>query len=269
MKQHPTRKAHVWDLFNLDDEAGAWERRLHLGIMVLIVLNVLAVVLASVQSIGARYGRWFDLFEYLSVAVFTIEYLARAWSCTADPRYAHPVWGRLRYLLSPMALVDLVAVLPTYLVFIQVDLRFMRALRLVRLARVAKLSRYSEASGLVLRVLYAKRAELVSTMSLLLILALFSASAMFYAEGGAQPEKFPDIPSALWWALVTITTVGYGDVFPVTAWGKVIGVLTALLGILMIALPTGVFGAAFVEELSRRRAANGHKCPHCGKDITH
>lgn len=265
MKRHPSLRHLVWDLLDADDRASRLERWIHGALMALIVLNVAAVVLESVQSIDSRYGCWFDRFEIFSVAVFTIEYLARAWACTVDPRYAHPLTGRLRFLFSPMALIDLAAVLPFYLAFVKADLRFMRSLRLIRITRVAKLGRYSEASNLLLRVLRAKREELVLTMSLLLVLALFCASAMYFVEGGVQPEKFPDIPSTMWWAVVTITTVGYGDVFPVTPWGKVIGVFTTLIGLLMIALPTGVFGAAFVEELNRKNAAP-RKCPHCGKD---
>lgn len=266
MKEHPTLRHRVWDVFDPDEQASPGERLLHGGLMVLILLNVLAVVLASMQEMTDRYGRWFDYFEYISVTVFAVEYLARLWSCTALDRYAHPLAGRLRFALSPMALIDLLAILPTLLMLTHVDLRFMRALRLVRLARVAKLGRYSEATGVIYRVLRAKREELLLTMTLLLVLAVFCASAMYFAENAAQPEKFPHIPAAIWWAIVTITTVGYGDVFPITAAGKVIACFTTLLGLLMIALPTGVFGAAFVEELNRKKAAPP-KCPHCGKDL--
>ena len=266
MKSHLSFRHWLWDMFDPDDDASRAERLLHAGLMLLIVLNVAAVVLASVREWSDRYGAWFDRFENLSVAIFSIEYLSRLWSCTTDERYRHPVWGRLRFALSPLALIDLIAILPTMLMLTHLDLRFMRSLRLIRLARVAKLGRYSEASNLIFRVLRAKRAELALTMSFLLLLALFCASAMFYAEGPVQPDKFPNIPATMWWAVVTITTVGYGDVFPVTPLGKVIGVVTTLLGLLMIALPTGVFGAAFVEELNRRRASPP-KCPHCGKDL--
>lgn len=268
MSTHPSFKHYMWDLCEPDEQAGPLERRLHVFLMVLIFLNIFAVLLGSVSRIYSQYGRLLDVFEYFSVAVFSLEYLARLWSCTADPRYQHPVWGRLRYVFSPMALVDLAAIVPTFFTFTQLDLRFVRALRLVRLARLAKFGRYSQASNLLIRVLIAKREELMLTMSLLVVLALFCATAMFYAEGTVQPDKFPDIPSAMWWAMMTITTVGYGDVFPVTATGRLIAVFTSLIGILMIALPTGVFGAAFVEELNNRRKDKRHAvCPHCGKSI--
>lgn len=268
MSQPPTLREMVWDLCEPDEQASRLKRHLHLFLMALIFLNIFAVLLGSVTRLYSRYERVLDLFEYFSVTVFSIEYLARLWSCPADPRYRHPWWGRLRYICSPMALVDLCAILPTFLTFTKIDLRFIRALRLVRLARLAKLGRYSQASNLLVRVLVAKREELVLTMSLLVVLALFCASAMFYAEGSVQPDKFPDIPAAMWWALMTITTVGYGDVFPVTAVGRLIAVFTSLIGILMIALPTGVFGAAFVEELNNRRKEKRDRyCPHCGKPV--
>lgn len=266
MKQHATFRHRVWDLCEPDAEASRLERRLHGLILLLIVLNVLAVMLESVATLDAKYGRLFDYFEIFSVAVFTVEYLARLWSCTADPRYAHPLWGRLRFMFTPMALVDLAAILPSYLFFLHADLRVVRAFRLLRLARIGKIGRYSEASVVLLRVLRAKHEELIVTLSLVGVLGVIFASLAYFAEFNAQPDKFPDIPHALWWAFVTITTVGYGDVAPITPLGKVVGVCTAILGILMIALPTGVLGAAFVEELNRR-GKSPSKCPHCGKEI--
>jgi voltage-gated potassium channel len=157
-------------------------------------------------------------------------------------------------------------VLPSYLFFLKADLRVVRAFRLLRLARIGKIGRYSEAAVVLMRVLRAKREEMLVTLSLVGILGVVFASLAFYAETDAQPDKFPDIPHAMWWAFVTITTVGYGDIAPVTPLGKVIGVATAVLGILMIALPTGVLGAAFVEELNKQKHAP-RPCPHCGRQI--
>lgn len=264
LKPHASTRHLIWDLCEPDAHASWLKRCLHGALLVLILLNVLAVVLESVPSLGAAYGRLFNAFEYFSVAAFTLEYLARLWCCTADPRYAHPLGGRVRYALSPMALIDLAAILPSYLFFVDADLRVIRALRLLRLARLGKVGRYSEAAIVLMRVLRAKREEMLLTLSLVGLLGVVFASLAYYAEHQAQPEAFPDIPHALWWAFVTITTVGYGDLAPITPLGKIIGVCTAVLGILMIALPTGVLGAAFVDELNRK-----HKkevvCPHCGK----
>jgi len=194
--------------------------------------------------------------------VFSLEYLARLWSCTSQPDYAGPFLGRLRHGFTPLALVDLIAVLPFYLSFMTVDMRFLRALRLLRLFRLAKLGRYSETLGLFARVMRHKKEELVITSMLMLILIILSASLMYYAEHDAQPDQFPDIPSTAWWAVVTLTTVGYGDVYPVTGLGKLFAALVAVFGIAMFALPAGILGASFSEEMRRGEAK---RCPHCGK----
>lgn len=259
-------KERTWAILDTqrkNDQSSHW---IHGVILTLIVFSIIAVAVDSVRGIHAQFDHFFDVFEIITVAVFTVEYLARVWSCTVDPRFAHPVWGRLRFMATPMAVIDLLAILPFYITVVDVDLRFIRAFRLVRLARIAKMGRYTEASGLLVRVLRAKKEELALTMSFLLILALICASLMYYAEGNVQPDKFPNIPAAMWWSIITITTIGYGDVYPITPIGKLIGVFTALLGILMIALPTGVFGAAFVEELNRKKT-EPRKCPHCGEVI--
>ncbi len=157
------------------------------------------------------------------------------------------------------------AILPFFLTFFTADLRFIRALRLFRLFRVAKLGRYSTSFRLFGSVFRAKREELVVTMLMMLLLIMMSASFMYFAENDAQPEKFPDIPSTVWWAVMTLTTVGYGDVFPITTLGRGLTMLIAILGIGMFALPVGIFGAGFVEEIQKRRT--GKICPHCGEEI--
>lgn len=263
-----TTRLRVWEILDTQQARDVVSERVHKAILALIVLNVAAVFAESVPVLRQRYEPYFNLFELFSVSVFTVEYLLRVWSCTADARFDHPIKGRLKFIFSGMAIIDLLAILPFYLTFMAVDLRTLRALRLVRLARLAKFGRYREASLTLTRVVQAKREELALTLSLLLILALICASLMYFAEGTVQPDKFPSIPAAMWWAIITITTIGYGDVYPVTPLGRVIAVFTALLGILMIALPTGVFGAAFVEELNnRRREKRARNCPHCGKPI--
>jgi voltage-gated potassium channel len=259
-------KTVVWRLLEPSSRGTFLERAVHGLLMGLILLNVVAVVLESIPAYAARFNTIFRWFEYVSISVFGVEYVARLWSCTVDARYARPFLGRLRYALTPMAVVDLVAILPTFLMFVPADLRVIRVFRLLRLARLAKFGRYSDAAIVLVRVLRAKREELTLTLSLVVLLGVVFATLIYFAESSAQPDKFPDIPHALWWAFVTITTVGYGDVVPVTPIGKVIGVATAILGILMIALPTGVLGAAFVEELNRRSKKES-RCPICGKTL--
>ncbi len=229
----------------------------------LILANAAAIVLASVRSFGQRYGAFFTGFEYFSVAVFTVEYLLRLWSCAEDPRYRDPLRGRLRYVLSPMAIVDLLAVLPFYIAAGGADLRMLRILRVFRLLRLVKIARYSKALQVFGRVLVNTWGQLVFSLVLLAVLLLLASSLIYMAEQDAQPEAFSSIPAAMWWAIATLTTVGYGDIYPVTPLGKFLGSVIAVFGIGMFALPAGVLGAAFLEEIQATNKAA--VCPHCGR----
>lgn len=234
--------------------------------LTLIFANIIAIILETEDSIRTAAGSFFYQFEVASVIIFTTEYLLRLWSCTSDPRFAHPVLGRIKYVLTPMALIDLLAVLPFYLSF-HVDLRFIRGLRLFRLFRIAKVGRYSDALHTMAAVIRSKKEELIATLSLLLMLLVFSASLMYYAEHDANPQQFSSIPAAMWWSIVTLTTVGYGDVYPVTVLGRFLAGVIAVCGVCMLALPTGLMGAAFVEETLKKKRHATRTCPHCGKDI--
>ncbi len=264
-----TRKKRIWDVLDWNEEGPRWEQALHIFILLLILANILAVVVESVPGIHDRYEGFFTGFEIASVSIFLVEYLLRLWSCTAAPRFRHPLWGRLRFAVSPIALVDLAAILPSLLFFLPLDLRILRGLRLLRLVRIGKLGRYSEAVNLLLRVVKTRREEMLVSLTVLIMLAVVCASLMYMIEGQAQPDKFPHIPAALWWSFITITTVGYGDVVPITAAGRVLAVITTLLGILMVALPTGIFASAFLDELNRQRREHKENgvCPHCGKHL--
>lgn len=221
-------------------------------LIALIVLNVLAVILESVPNIEARYATSFLWFERLSVAVFTIEYIIRLWSAVeASEEAAEKPWRtRLRYALRPLSLADLMAILPFYLsALIPVDLRMLRALRLLR---VLKLSRYSTSMGLLLDALRNEARAIAAAVFVLSLLVLIAASFAYAAEHRVQPEAFGTIPDALWWAVITMTTVGFGDVVPITPLGKVVGGVIAVIGIGMVALPAGLLAAAFSEQLHLR-----------------
>jgi voltage-gated potassium channel len=237
-------------------------------IVSLILLNVLAMIVESVKRVYDAFPMWFIAFEYFSVAVFSVEYMTRVWSCVEEPAYRHPVRGRVRFMLTPLAVVDLLAVLPFYLPFLHMDLRVLRMFRLLRIMRImrlAKLARYSESLQMLVRVIKAKKEQLIGAVSLLLILLIVAATLMYYAENKAQPEGFSSVPAAMWWAAVTLTTVGYGDIYPVTPLGKIVGAMVAVLGIGTFALPTAILGAGFLEDVDQRKKAR--VCPHCGKEI--
>ncbi|MFH1616153.1 MAG: ion transporter [Planctomycetota bacterium] len=235
-------------------------------IITLIGLNVIALVLESVDSIYNLMPLLFRRFEYVSVAIFSIEYILRIWSCVENPAYTKPLTGRLRFSVTPLALIDLLAILPFYLPVIGLDLRFLRAVRMMRIFRVAKIGRYSQSLQLLRRVLAQKKEQLVCSVFILLLLLVIASCMMYFVENRAQPDNFSSIPATMWWAVATLTTVGYGDIYPITQVGKLIASVIAILGIGMFALPTGILGSGFVEELDRYRQAPT-RCPHCGKEI--
>lgn len=248
----PLRKQRVYEILEVAREDDCTSRRFDIFIISLILLNVVAVVLETVEGIREPAGAFFFWFEVVSVAIFTVEYLLRIWSCTAMPGYGHALRGRFRYALRPIILTDLLAIAPAYLTMFAVDLRFLRALRALRVFRLLKLHRYSVALQTLSDVVVSKKEELAVTLGTLIILLLISSSLMYYVEHDAQPDDFSSIPAAMWWSVATLTTVGYGDVYPITPLGRLIGAVIAILGIGMFALPAGILGGAFVERLSGR-----------------
>ena len=235
-------------------------------IITLIALNIIALNLESVESIKVLCPKLFTVFEYISVIIFSVEYLFRIWSCVENQSYKSPIRGRLRFSITPLALIDLFAILPFYLPFTGFDLRFLRAVRMMRIARIAKVGRYSQSLQKLQRVLGAKKEQLIIAVFILLLLLVIASSMMYFAEKDVQPDSFSSIPAAMWWAVATLTTVGYGDIYPVSQLGKLMASVIAILGIGMFALPTGIIGAGFVEEIDRNKG-KPKICPNCGKQI--
>ncbi len=223
-------------------------------LITLILISVLAFIFSTVDELNAKYGRWFNVIEIVSVSLFTIEYIIRLWCCTTLRRYRHPVGGRVRYALRPMMIIDLLAISPTFLLGISgMDGQFLKAVRLLRVLRLMRLSRYSESLNATIRVLRRRLPDLLAVFVVLGILLTIFSTLMYVAENQAQPEAFGSIPDAMWWGIVTLTTVGYGDLSPVTPIGKVIGGVVAVLGIGFFAIPTGILAAGFSQELERIR----------------
>ena len=263
-----TLKKTVYEIIEEAEPGNRPSEIFDIFLITLIALNVVALIVGTVEEIHRISPGAFYLFEVISVGIFTVEFFLRVWTCTENPGYAHPVKGRLKYLVSPLALIDLLAVLPVYLVFFinlhGLDLRFLRVMRL--LARIVRLGRYFSSLRTLGKIVHTRQSELAAVVSVLFLLLVMTSSMMFFAEHQAQPEEFGSIPSAMWWSIITLTTVGYGDVFPVTAAGRLLAGVIAIVGIGLFALPAGILGSGFMEELEKEARAPV-RCPHCGEVI--
>ena len=245
-----TLRFHTHTLLDINSGPG---KAVNGTIMLLIVLNVVAIILESIESLRLDYEAAFWWFEAFSVTVFTIEYLLRVWSSVERPQYTNVLSGRLRYMLTPMAMVDLLAILPSYLsMFLGVDARF---LRVVRLLRIFKLSRHLKALDILTTVMRKEAGSLVAAIFILGVMVVIAAGGIYVAERDTQVATFSSIPAAMWWAIVTLSTVGYGDVVPSTVEGKLFGVLVMVIGVGMAALPAGIIASGFSTEMQRRREA--------------
>lgn len=233
------------------DDDGA-SRAVDIVLILLISASVIAVILESVASIEARFGETLYWFEVLTISVFSIEYLLRVWSSVeqSDTTSNHPLIGRLRFMISFHAIIDLLAILPFYLLMFgflgSIDMRFLRA---VRLLRVLKLTRYSAALNMLILTINENGKALLASFLILITVMLLAASGMYHFERAAQPDDFGSIPAAMWWAFATLTTVGYGDVTPITNGGKVFGALITVVGIGMVALPTSILATGYSKQL--------------------
>ena len=223
-------------------------------IALLVIINIIAVTLESVSDFSTKYADHFYAIEFFSVVIFSIEYLTRLWASAAKNGTEHKIIGssRLRYMLSFSGVVDLVSILPFYLqaLFPGLDLRVLRTLRLLR---IFKLSNYNTAIEDLFSAVYEERKSFIAALYLFVIAFVLTSSLIYYAENEVQPEKFASIPDAMYWSLITLTTVGYGDVSPVTWIGKVISVATALMGVSVVALLTGILANAFSNQIARRK----------------
>jgi voltage-gated potassium channel len=224
------------------------------GLIVLIIANVIAFTLQSVPQVRHAVPHFFLPFEYFSIGIFTIEYLTRLWCAPEDPLFGDrgPVGGRIAYALRPMMLIDLIAVLPAYLALFFFAVPDFRVLRLVRLVRLLKIARYSPALSTLAQVIVDERRALFGALLLMLCAMVFAAATMNAVEGAALPAKFGTIPQCMWWAIETLTTVGYGDVVPVTAAGRIVAGITMITGVGLLALPVGIIATGFVSTIHRR-----------------
>ena len=266
-------KQRVYTIISKADEDDRASRLFDILIMTLIFLSVAAIILRSFENLASRYGPYFYGFEVFCVAVFTVEYALRIW--TADLLYPDAKHPRIKYMLSFMAIIDLLAILPFFLPFVSADMRYIRVLRLLRttrLLRVFKLGRYIDALQIIVRVIRDQASQLIISMVICFFVMLFSSIIMYTVESPVQPDKFPNILTSFWWAICTLTTVGYGDIYPVTPLGRFFAAVISVVGIGVIAIPTGIIAAGFsavINKENREDGAAGEKdqkkyCPCCG-----
>ncbi len=251
-------RSRIYQIIEMTDPNDLTSRIFSIFIISLISINVTCIVLESMASLEARYRLIFFWIEMFSTAIFASEYILRLWASVESGSGLNDLDNstrkRLRYAFSPLAIVDLLAFLPSLLqaLFPGLDLRFLRILRLLR---VFKLTRYFSSFELLLTVLHEERKSLSGIFFILIVILTLAASALYMVERDIQPDSFGSIPQAMWWAIAALTTVGYGDVYPISLVGQILGSLVTILGIGMVALPSGILASAFSEQMRRRREA--------------
>lgn len=261
MKKNSHTKRFIFEVLYSDASKRTWYYRLDdYFISGLILLNVVAIILESFDSIFYTFRYGFIAFELISVIFFTVEYILRIWVSDLRFNYLPPAMARWKYIRSGMGLIDLFAILPFYIPFIfQIPQQDARALRLLRLFRIFKLTHYSKPFQLIGKVINYKKQELFITIIFTLIIMLLTSSIMYEIEHRAQPDKFENIFGAFWWAVTTLTTIGYGDVVPISDLGKILASITAIFGVGLVAIPTGIISAGFLQIINDEKKNKQNK----------
>jgi len=247
-------EAFRWKLFNLirdDDKNNKASNIFDSIIIFLIILNVVIIILDTFKNLNINVRNTFYYIEKVSIIIFTLEYIARVWTAIYIYSNKKHLIARIKYMFTFMAIIDLLAIIPFYLYIVLIDnLLILRVLRLLRFFRLFKLDRYSHAMIIIKNVFIKKSYQLICSICVVFILIILSSVLMYYAEHNKQPDVFENAFSGVWWAIVTLATVGYGDIYPITVFGRIFGAIIALLGIGILAIPTGIITAGFVEQIS-------------------
>lgn len=263
-------QTQVYKVLEDEGNSGLLGELINAFLVLLITLNAVAVVLESVPEIALKYSSFLHAFRVFSIALFTVEYLLRLWSCTHNKRHKGSIKGRLVFIFSPLALVDLLVLVQFYFgIATKFDLRFLRMLRFVHQFLFFRIVRRSEIVRTFVHVLDKRRIDVSITIAVAVVLLVIFSSFMYFAEHEAQPEVFKDIPHTFWWGIVTLTTLGYGDAVPITPLGKVISGVTGLFAIGTFALPPAILTFILVEEIQmlKDKSKKSKKCPHCGGEL--
>ena len=240
-------------IYGILEPGDADSRLFDFFIITLIILNIIAFTLETIPEIGKNYSLAFKYFEVFSIVVFSIEYILRVWTCNFSENFKGPISGRFRYMLTPFALIDLMAILPFYLPIIQPNLIFIRGVRLLRIFRVLKLTRYAESARILGKVVRKKSSFLAVLFFTNLIMLVLTSGAMYLAEHDAQPEVFTDMLTSFWFGIETLSGIGYGDMIPQTPWGRIFGFIILTLGVEMYLIPAGIITSGFDCRIYRRK----------------
>jgi voltage-gated potassium channel len=248
-----TIRTKTYQLLESETSKNFTAKAINIFLIVLIISNVIAAIFESEANYHNAYHQEFALFEFISLSLFCIEYLLRVWCCIENPKYQNvsPLKARTNYVFTPMAIIDLIAILPFIIaLFFAIDLR---TLRLLRVLRLLKLTHYFKGFNIFINVISKELKSISAAMMVMIFLIVIAASLMHAVEGKVQPEVFGSIIESIWWAVVTMTTVGYGDVVPITGIGKIISTFIMLIGVGLVALPAAMLAARFGEELRERK----------------
>ncbi|MFH0967201.1 MAG: ion transporter [Methanobacteriota archaeon] len=217
-----------------------------------IVLNTLSIIVFTVRPISEKYDNLLNPLIATCLIIFSVEYLLRVWSCTFSRDLKGMVFDRIRYALHLYQIIDLISITPAFFPFLfPRHLTLLRTFRIVSIFKMGRYSRYSKSLDQLKRVLFRKREVFAIMLFFLIFVVLFSSTILYLVENPAQPDKFSSIPAAMWWAMMTVTTVGYGDIYPITPLGKIIGSVVTLAGVLVLALPSAILATGFIEEKGR------------------
>lgn len=262
LNAHRSFRAKVYALLEPTGHSGRMHVYVDNFIMFWVLVSIISIVLESVDSVHQAMAFEFHVIDVLSFSIFTLEYLARLYAAAENPHYKHRWMPRWAYVRSGPALIDLITILPFLLerfLPVQIDLRF---LRVFRLARLLKLTRYTSAAGTLYKVVKREWQVIMAAVFVMMLMVVLTASMGYIFEHEAQPDKFENIPQSIYWAVVTLASVGYGDISPVTPMGRALTVVLALMGIGIFAIPAGLLASAFTDQLRIEREAFKAKLLH-------
>ena len=255
-------KNKIWNLMEYHDDDQGLSKFVDYFFMALIIITLITLILETEKNIRDNYYNVLYLIETTIVIVFSIEYILRLFTSTSSKRFSGK-YGRIKFIFSPMGLIDLIAILPFYLTFMSNNLLFLRILRIIRILRLFKSFQYSKSLDKILMIFEKRKDDMFASLMILISLLTITSVGIYYAENEAQPEKFSSILSSMWWSVATLTTVGYGDIYPITTLGKFLGSLSAIFGVGLFAIPTAILASGFSEHESSEII----KCKNCGHII--